>query len=81
MWVPAAGLVVPPPLGLTPTVRVYWGAPTVTEPSLTVRIDHRFLNVVAAAMAEYSRSRVLLPAAATLNVTMRTLMFPVAPAA
>jgi hypothetical protein len=51
----------------------------VTEPSLTVRISVRLAKVVAAAMAEYSRLRALVPAPTTLNVMMIAVILPVAP--
>jgi hypothetical protein len=53
----------------TTDVAVYVGVGppplAVTEPSLTVRIDSRLLKVSAAAMAEYARSRVLVPVPVT----------------
>jgi len=68
-----------PPFALN--VTVWLGPLTVTEPSVIVRIVLRLAKVLAAAMAEYSRFRALVPAAITLNVTVRTVMGPVAPVA
>ena len=52
-----------------------------TAPSVTVSIVRSSVKLVAAAIAEYSRSRSQVPAATTLKMIFVTVILPVGPAA